>query len=67
MSRIAEITHAEYYLAESADELLEVFTTIPLRLEKKKVRLELSAFLTAAGGLLALFALALGLRWSPLP
>ena len=67
LGRIAEITQAEYYLAESADELLEVFTTIPLRLEKKRVRMELSAFLTAASSLLALSALALGLRWSPLP
>ena len=67
LGSIAEITHAEYYLAESADELLEVFSTIPLRIEKKKERLELSAFLTAFSGILALSALALGLRWNPLP
>ena len=67
LDSIAEITHAEYYLAESADELLEVFSTIPLRIEKKKQRLELSAFLTAISGLLALSALVLVLRWNPLP
>ena len=67
LGSIAEITHAEYYLAESADELLEVFSTIPLRIEKKQQRLELSAFLTAISGLLALSALVLGLRWNPLP
>ncbi len=67
LSRIAEVTEAEYYLAESSDELFEVFSTIPVQLERKKVRMEVSAVLTAISGLLALVAAALGLRWSPLP
>ena len=67
LSRVAEITEAEYYAAESADELLQVFSTIPVQIEKKKVRMEVSAVLTAIGALLALSAVALGLRWSPLP
>ena len=64
---VAQISDAQYYTAESADELLEVFSTIPLETEKKKVRMELSALLTAASALLALAAAGLGLRWSPLP
>ena len=67
LQQVAEITGAEYYLAESADELLHVFTTIPVHIVKKKVRMEVSVILTAASGLLALSALALSLRWSPLP
>ena len=67
LTRVAEITGAEYYLAESADELIQVFSTIPVQIEKKKVRMEVSAVLTAVGALLALSAVALGLRWSPLP
>ena len=67
LSRIAQITDAEYYSAESADELLEVFSTIPVEIEQKKVRMEVSAALTAVSALLALAAVALGLRWSPLP
>ncbi len=67
LSRVAEITEAEYYLAESADELLQVFSDIPVQIEKKKVRMEVSAVLTAMSALLALSAGALGLRWSPLP
>ena len=67
LHRIAEITDAEYYLAASADELFEVFSAIPVELEEKKVRMEISAVLTAISGLLALTALVLGLRWSPLP
>ena len=67
LSRVAQITDAEYYLAESSDELLEVFSTIPVEIEKKKVRMEVSAVMTAVSALLALTAVALGLRWSPLP
>ncbi len=67
LSRIADITDAEYYLAEGADELLEVFSTIPVQIEKQEVRTEVSAVLTGISALLALAAVALGLRWSPLP
>ena len=67
LSRVAEITDAEYYVAESADELLQVFSDIPVQIEKKKVRMEVSAVLTAMSALLAISAVALGLRWSPLP
>ena len=65
--RVAETTGAEYFQAESADELLQVFSTIPVQIEKKKVRMEVSAVLAAMGALLTLCAVALGLRWSPLP
>ena len=67
LSEVAEITGAEYYLAGSADELFEVFAGVPVQLEQQEVRKEVSAVLTAISGLLALAALALGLRWSPLP
>ena len=64
---VAEMTGAEYYLAESADELIEVFATIPVQLRKNTVRVEVSAVFTALAALLALVAVALGLRWNPLP
>lgn len=67
LSRVAEVTEAEYYLAGSADELFEVFSEIPVQIEKKKVRMEVSAVLTAISAVLALCAGALALRWSPLP
>ena len=67
LMRVAEITDAEYYLAESADELIQVFSAIPVQIENKKVRMEVSAVLTAISAILALASLALGLRWSPLP
>lgn len=65
--RVAEITEAEYYAAGSADELLEVFSTIPVQSEDKRVRMEVSAVLTAISALLTISAVGLGLRWSPLP
>ena len=67
LSRVAEITDGEYYAAESADELLEVFSEIPVQIEEKRERTEISAVFTALGALLALAAFGLGLRWSPLP
>ena len=67
LSLVAEITGGEYYLAGSAGELFQVFSEIPVQLEQRKVRMEVSAILTAISGVLALTALALGLRWSPLP
>ena len=67
LQQVAEITDAEYYLAESADELLDVFENVPVHMVSTDVRMEVSAFLTAIGALLALAAVALGQRWSPLP
>ena len=62
-----DVIEAEYYLAESADELLHVFSTIPVQIRENKERMEVSAVFTAIGALLALAAVALGLRWNPLP
>ena len=67
LKSVAEMTGAEYYLAESADELLQVFSTIPVQLRKNTVRMEVSAVFTAIAALLAVAAAALGLRWNPLP
>ncbi len=67
LMNVAEMTEAEYYLAESADELIDVFATIPVQLRKNTVRMEVSAVFTALAALLALAAVALGLRWNPLP
>ena len=64
---VAEMTGAEYYLAESADELLQVFSTIPVRFREETVRMEVSAAFTAIAALLALAGVAFGLRWNPLP
>ena len=57
------LTDAEYYHAESAEELLGVLDEVPFHLVKAKVKTELAAVFTVAGALLALAAVALALRW----
>lgn len=66
LQEVAMLTDAEYYLAESAEELLDVFDEVPSHLVKAKVKTELAAVFTAAGALLALAAVALALRWQPI-
>lgn len=64
---VAEMTEGEYYFAESAEELLDVFEEVPSHLTTVKATTEISAFFTAIGALLLMFALMLSLRWHPLP
>jgi Ca-activated chloride channel family protein len=64
---VANLTEGEYYLAESAEELREVFAEIPSHLKTIKVTTEISAFFTGAGALLLIVAFVLSQRWHPLP
>jgi Ca-activated chloride channel family protein len=64
---VATLTEGEYYLAESAEELQEVFTEVPAHLKTVKVVTEVSAFFTTAGALLLIAAFILSQRWNPLP
>ena len=57
----------EYYLAESADELLSVFADVPAHLVTARVTTEVSAIFAAIGALFAFSAVALAQRWNPLP
>ena len=67
LQQIAHMTAGEYFLAESADELNEVFSNVQSRTEKTKVATEISGIFAAVGAALALAAVALSLRWNPLP
>ena len=67
LRQIAAITEAEYYLAESADELLDVFADVPSHLTTIKVTTEISAVFTGLGALFALAAVVFSQRWHPLP
>ena len=66
LQQVARMTDGEYYLAESADELLDVFADVPSHLVTTKATTELAAVFTAAGALLVLFALVLALLWQPI-
>lgn len=67
LQQVAEITDAEYYLAESADELLDFFANVPTYLDTTKVTTEISFVFAAIGALLAFVAVALTQLWNPLP
>lgn len=67
LKQVAEITGGEYYSAESATELQNVFQNLPTYLITKHVVTEISFIFVAIGALLVMLALALALMWNPLP
>ena len=58
---------AATFVAESANELQEVFQSLPTYLITKHETREISVGFVAIGALLAVIAMALSLIWHPLP
>lgn len=67
LKQIAEMTDAEYYEASSAGELVKVFENLPTNLITRHEVTEISVLFAALGALLVAGAMALSLRWHPLP
>jgi Ca-activated chloride channel family protein len=67
LKRVASMTDGEYYSAESANELLDVFRKLPTSLIMKHEVTEISFAFVAFGALLAALAAFLSMRWNPLP
>jgi Ca-activated chloride channel homolog len=67
LKQVAEMTDGKYYTASSADELLNVFQSLPTYLIAKHEVMEISVAFAAIGALLVAVAIALSLRWHPLP
>lgn len=67
LKQIAGMTGGEYYAASSADELLKVFQGLPTYLITKHEVVEISVVFAALGTLVVAAAIALSLRWHPLP
>lgn len=67
LKQIAVLTDGEYYAASSSDELLKVFQDLPTYLITRHEVMEISVAFAALGTLLAAAAIALSLRWHPLP
>jgi Ca-activated chloride channel family protein len=67
LQQIAKITDGKYYAASSADELLKVFQNLPTYLITKHEVEEISVLFAAVGALFVALAMALALRWNPLP
>ena len=67
LKQVAAMTDAEYYSAESADELLSAFQNLPTNLIIKTETTEVSFAFAALGALLAGLAIVLSMLWHPLP
>jgi Ca-activated chloride channel family protein len=64
---VAELTGGEYFPAESADELSEVFAGLPTTHIMATEAVEISAGFVGVGAALCAVALLLGRAWRPLP
>ena len=66
LQEIAKMSGGEYYSATSADELNNVFRSLPTYLISKHEVIEISVFFVAIGALLAAAAIALAMIWHPM-
>jgi Ca-activated chloride channel family protein len=64
---VAETTGGEYYRAEDAGELVEVFRTLPSRVAAQDEPREVTYWFVMAGAALLIAAVALALRWNRVP
>jgi len=66
LKQVADLTGGEYYSAESAGELHNVFQSLPTYLIAKHETSEVSVIFAALGALCAALAILLALLWQPL-
>jgi Ca-activated chloride channel family protein len=64
---VADITGGEYYRAENAEQLIDVFNELPTQIILQKETLEISVFFTFLGAVLATAAITLSLLWNRYP
>lgn len=67
LKEIAELTGGKYYSAASANELQEVFQSLPTNFITRHGTQEISVIFVALGALLAALAVILAQMWHPLP
>jgi len=67
LKRVAAMTSAEYYSAESTEELVNALRELPTHLIARYETEEIGFAFAALGALLAALAFALSLAWHPLP
>jgi Ca-activated chloride channel family protein len=67
LKQVSAMTGGEYYSAESADQLNQVFQNLPSYAIIEQEHMEISVFFTALGAALAALAILLSLVWHPLP
>jgi Ca-activated chloride channel family protein len=64
---VADMTGGEYFRAEDADQLLNIFLDLPTQIELQNEETEISVFFAALGAIFALAAIALSMRWNRFP
>jgi Ca-activated chloride channel family protein len=67
LQSMADLTGGAYYRAEDAEQLLDVFATLPSEIVLQKERLEISALFSILGATFAVAAIALALVWHRYP
>jgi Ca-activated chloride channel family protein len=67
LQAVADMTGGEYYRAENADQLLQVFLDLPTQITLQKETQEISVIFSALGAILAAVAVGLSLVWNRFP
>jgi Ca-activated chloride channel family protein len=67
LQSMADITGGEYFRAENADQLLDIFLNLPSRIVLQKERLEITVVFSMLGAILVTVAIALSLIWNRFP
>jgi Ca-activated chloride channel family protein len=67
LQSVAEITGGEYFRAEDADQLLDIFLELPTQIELQKEETEISVYFATLGVIFALAAIALSMHWNRFP
>jgi Ca-activated chloride channel family protein len=65
LKRVAELTDAEYYSAESTEELSKAFQNLPTNLIVRSEVTEITFIFAIAGAFLAMTGIALAMLWNP--
>ncbi len=64
---VAEATGGEYYRAENADDLVDVFRGLPARVERQDEPREVSVWFVLVAAAVVVSAVALAVRWNRVP
>ncbi|MEM7797919.1 MAG: VWA domain-containing protein [Chloroflexota bacterium] len=67
LQAVAEMTGGEYFRAESADQLFNVFNNLPSQIVIQNENIEISVFFAAFGALLVITAISLSFLWNRFP
>jgi len=67
LKAVAKLTGGDYFRAESADQLYDVFLDLPAQIVLQNESLEISVLFTALGAIFALLAVGLSLWWNRFP